>query len=97
MSSVQPDLTSDLSARQWRWLCDAVSEPVALRALAAASGKGRRPYPLNAAREMGLKLPLEAALPPLPRVLTAEQVQAERDKLRALRASITSAGLRSSR
>lgn len=87
---MQPDLTSDLSARQWRWLCDSVGEPVALRALAAATGKGRRPYPLNAAKELRLTMPHESALPPLPRTLTAEQVQAERDKLRALRATITS-------
>lgn len=89
---MQPELTSDLSARQWRWLCDSVGEPVALRALAAATGKGRRPYPLNAAKELNLTMPAAAALPPLPVPVTPEQVQAARARLRELRSEMRASG-----
>lgn len=82
---MQPEFTSDLSRRQWRWLCDSVGEPVALRALAAATSRGRRPWPFNAARELGLKLPIEAALPPVPQSTTPQEAQAARDRLRDLR------------
>lgn len=85
---MQPDLTSDLSARQWRWLCDRVGEPAAAAALAAAVERGRKPWPLNCARELGLTLPAAAALPPVPVPVSAEQVQIARARLRELRASI---------
>jgi len=87
---MQPDLTSDLSTRQWRWLVDRVGEPAAAAALSAAVAKGKKAYPLNAARELGLVLPAAAALPPVPVPVSAEQVQIARARLRELRASITS-------
>jgi len=86
---MQPDLTSDLSARQWRWLCDRVGEPAAAAALAAAVARGRKPYPLNAAKELGITLPPAAALPPVPVAVTPEQVHLARARLRELRASLT--------
>jgi len=85
---MQPDLTSDLSARQWRWLCERVGEPAAAAALAAAVARGRKPWPLNCARELGLVLPAAAALPPVPLPASPERVQIERARLRELRASI---------
>jgi len=85
---MQPDLSSDLSARQWRWLVDRVGEPAAAAALAAAVERGRKPYPLNAARELGLVLPAAAALPPLPVPTTPDQAQIARARLREIRASM---------
>jgi len=82
---MQPDLTSDLSARQWRWLVERVGEPAA--ALAAAVARGKKAYPLNAAREIGISLPAAAALPPVPVAVTPEQVQIARARLRELRDS----------
>ncbi|WP_133065762.1 hypothetical protein [Mameliella alba] len=82
---MQPELTSELSARQWCWLCERVGQEAALRALEAAVKRGRKPWPLNAARELGLRMPHEAALPPVPSQTSAEDVEAVKQRLRELR------------
>jgi len=99
VSAPQPDLSTDLSARQWRWLTLQVGEVQALRALADAVSRGQRAYPLNAARLLRLRLPLPAALPPLPGPTpTGEQVLAAQERLRALRSEMAaSIGAQASR
>lgn len=61
----EPLLTNDRGRREWLWLCQRVGEDRARAALAAAVRRGRKPFPLNAAREVGLSFPPESALPPL--------------------------------
>jgi len=82
-----PDLTSDLSARQWRWLVDKVGAAAASAALAAAVARGKKAYPLNACRELNLVLPAAGALPPVPLPPEPGRVQIERARLRELRDS----------
>ena len=60
----EPLLTNERAEREWAWLVARVGESTALDALARLPG-GRRPYPLNIARVLGLALPEPEALPPL--------------------------------
>lgn len=62
---VEPLLTNDRGRREWAWLLRRVGEDRARQALAAAVRRGRKPFPLNAARELGLSFPPESALPVL--------------------------------
>ena len=62
MEPMEPEL-NDRGRREWQWLCDRVGEDRARQALAAAVRRGRKPFPLNAARELGLSLPAEPDLP----------------------------------
>lgn len=61
----EPLLTNDRGRREWLWLCQRVGEDRARAALDAALARGRKPFPLNAARELGLSFPPESVLPPL--------------------------------
>ena len=61
----EPELTNDRGRREWAWLVRRVGQDRAEAAVAAAVQRGRRAYPLNAARELGLELPPPDQLPPL--------------------------------
>lgn len=58
-------ILNDRGRREWAWLCKRVGEDRARRALDAAVARGRRPFPLNAAREIGIDLPGPEHLPPI--------------------------------
>lgn len=60
---IEPELSNDLARRQWQWLCQRVGEARAREGLAAACVRGRRPFPLNVAREIGVQLPAADDLP----------------------------------
>lgn len=51
----EPLLTNDRARREWQWLVATVGEAAALDALAKLGN--RKPYPLNAARILGLSIP----------------------------------------
>ena len=55
------ELTSELSSRQWRWICEEVGEERAKKALSELNG--RKPWPLNVANVLKLRLPHEKLLP----------------------------------
>jgi len=57
-----PEITSRYGTLQWRYLCDTAGEPRALAALATVQASGKRRYPLNAARVMGVALPCATVL-----------------------------------
>ena len=60
----EPLLTNARAAREWQWIISQVGER---RALAALEQLGnRKPYPLNVARILGLKLPSALAIEQTP-------------------------------
>ena len=61
---MEPELTNDRARREWQWLCREFGETVA-RAMIAALPGNRRPFPLNIARALNVKLPPDEKLPPL--------------------------------
>ncbi len=72
---MRPDLRSDRARREWAWLVARVGEERALAAVEAAVARGRRPFVVNAAGELGLRVPPLEELPPLP-----EQAKAARER-----------------
>lgn len=67
----EPLLTNDRARREWAWIVERVGAQRAQEALEGLSGQ--RPYPLNVARKLGLKLPpsLAEAPPASPEVALA--------------------------
>ncbi len=61
---MEPELTNERAMREWQWLCSEVGETVARATISTLPGN-RRPYPLNIARALDVKLPAEEKLPPL--------------------------------
>ena len=85
MEPMEPELTNDRGRREWAWLVRRVGQDRAEAAVAAAVQRGRRAYPLNAARELGIELPPPDQLPPLRSVRSGEvAAQALADIRRAL-------------
>ena len=62
---MEPLLTNDRAVREWAWLCQRVGEGAARAAIARLPGQ-RKPFPLNIARVLGLRLPPPEQLPPVP-------------------------------
>lgn len=60
---MEPLLTNTRAVREWQWIVSQVGEEQARAAIARIPGK-RRPYPLNIARALGLRLPPELAVAP---------------------------------
>lgn len=58
----EPLLTNERAKREWAWIVKHVGEAAALAALERLGN--HRPYPLNVARALGLRMPLELAEPP---------------------------------
>lgn len=54
-NGLAPLITNQRGKREWEWLVRQVGEERALAAIAALGG--RRPYPLNVARVLGLEIP----------------------------------------
>lgn len=83
--TITPDLSSELSQRQWLWLTRRVGGQRAQAAIEAAVRRGRRPYVINAARELGLSVPKPNELP----FIRTEQGEATaRQHLAALRSIV---------
>lgn len=59
----KPLLTNERAHREWDWIVAQVGQESAQNAIQALSG-AQRPYPLNIARKLGLKLPEQLAEPP---------------------------------
>lgn len=68
---MQPLLTNDRSKREWQYIVERVGEKRALEAISRLPGN-RRPYPLNIARVLNIKLPAHLAddqpAPPPPEI-----------------------------
>lgn len=62
----EPLLTNERAVREWAWLVERFGIDACQAALNGLPG-GRRPYPLNVARQLGVTLPdgLEAAPTPI--------------------------------
>lgn len=54
-NGLAPLITNQRGKREWEWVVRQVGEERALAAIAALGG--RRPYPLNVARVLGLEIP----------------------------------------
>lgn len=61
---MEPELTNDRAHREWAWLCARVGEERARAAIEQIPG-GRKAYPLNIARALGVTLPEPDMLPAL--------------------------------
>ncbi len=75
---MKPDLGSERARREWAWLVARVGEERALAAVEAAVARGRRPFVVNAASELGLRVPPVEELPLLP-----EQAEERRRRAKA--------------
>lgn len=53
---MQPLLTNDRAKREWQYIVERVGESRALEAISQLPGN-RRPYPINVARILRIKLP----------------------------------------
>jgi len=62
----EPEFGNERSRWEWLWIIRRVGDERARSVLAFAVQRGRRPFPLNAACELGLTLPSENLLPSLP-------------------------------
>ncbi|MCX7689055.1 MAG: hypothetical protein N2045_13915 [Fimbriimonadales bacterium] len=60
---MEPLLTNDRARREWDYIVQRVGEAAAREAIKKLPGN-RRPYPLNIARVLGIKLPQELATAP---------------------------------
>lgn len=76
---MEPLLSNDRAKREWAWIVERVGEEAARAAIARLPG-ARKPYPLNIARVLGLRLPAHLAEEP-----TVPMPPEVRQKLRALR------------
>lgn len=63
MDNEEPLLTNNRAQREWAWIVAQVGEQAAREAIARIPGR-RKPYPLNIARVLGLRLPQELAVTP---------------------------------
>ena len=59
---MDPLLNNDRAKREWLWLCRRVGEEAAREAIARIPG-GRKAFPLNIARALGVSLPEDKDLP----------------------------------
>lgn len=57
-----PLITNERGKREWEWIVGKVGLDAAQNAIQALSGN-QRPYPLNIARKLGLKLPEHLSAP----------------------------------
>ena len=81
---MEPLLTNDRARREWAWLCQRVGESAARAAIARLPGQ-RKPFPLNIARVLGLRLPPPEQLPPVPEPpLPPDEVRRRIAELKAL-------------
>lgn len=81
----KPDLSNDLAKRQWAWLCQRVGDRRAQAAIDAAVARGRRAYVLNAARELGLRMPGDSELPV---IKTEQSDQVRKQHLSEMKAAL---------
>lgn len=58
---MDPIISNDRDRRAWAWIIDQVGEE---RALAVVLAGGRKPYPSNIAKALGLELPRAVELTP---------------------------------
>lgn len=70
-----PTLTNEQAKKEWAWICATVGEHTARSAIALLPG-GRKPYPLNIARALGLHLPRPEKLPELVVIAEGESLEA---------------------
>lgn len=77
---MEPLITNPRAAREWAWIVQQVGEQAALEALGKLPGN-RRPYPLNVARVLGLRLPPDLAQEPLDREKARQRIAALRRAL----------------
>lgn len=82
----EPLLTNDRARREWAWLCQRVGESAARHAISKLPGQ-RKPFPLNIARVLGLRLPPPEQLPPPPAPQTPPPAEVLK-RLRELRAQM---------
>ena len=59
---MEPLITNERAAKEWRYIVNRVSEQVALNAIKKLPGR-QRPYPLNIAKVLRITLPTEDKLP----------------------------------
>lgn len=80
-----PLLTNERAEREWRYLRMRFSEEKLNEALTSLPGD-RKPYPLNVARMLGVKLPKPDDLPQIqrPKALDDRVARAELIKMKAL-------------
>ncbi len=83
MPLYEPLITNDRGRREWQWLCDTVGPNQARAAIRKLNG-GQKPYPLNIARILGLRMPDEANLPPLRSAPDRDKAHTKISEIRAL-------------
>lgn len=83
---MEPLLNNDRARREWHWLCQRVGESAARHAISKLPGQ-RKPFPLNIARVLGLRLPPPEQLPPPPAPQTPPPAEVLK-RLRELRAQM---------
>lgn len=76
----EPLLTNDRAKREWEWIVRQVGEATAVAAMNALNRQ--KPYPLNIARKLKLKLPANLAEDPPASAATAKaHIAALRERL----------------
>lgn len=90
----RPEITSERGEREWLWLRKRIALGALQAALDALPG-ARRAFPVNVAKQLGLQMPDQADLPPLPLPVSAADAEAKKAtaaagiaRLHALRAEL---------
>lgn len=78
----KPLLTNERAKKEWAWILERVGPQAAQEALETLQG-AQRPYPLNVARKLGLKLPEHLSEPPAPRSVAHTHLAALKASLKS--------------
>lgn len=81
---MQPLITNDRAAREWQWLINRFGDAAVRDAISRLPG-GRKPFPLNVARVLGVEFPPESVLPAL---TTPSSRQKAQEALLAIKARL---------
>lgn len=81
---MRPELTNERAHQEWAWLVRRFGQAQAEAALVRAVERGRRPFPLNAARELGVTLPSPEELRVLFGAPRSDEVLARIREIKAL-------------
>lgn len=80
----EPLLTNERAKREWTWLVERFGTEVCQAAIQGLPG-GRRPYPLNVARQLGIQLPEDLTTAPTPPTEARQHIESIKALLKPAR------------